>query len=188
MSQNQNISPALIERFEKIYESSYSRLYNFVKHYVWNEDAIKDVLQECYIRLWENLLSIKDDEKLMPLLRTYAMNITIDTVRKKSKEMERAIIYHAQQSDPAAADASLNLREALRLYQEAVNGLPPQQRKVFQLAREKGLSYQEISGLLNISTHTIKRHMQEAQRTLRSKFPAETLSILLILTQWHGGS
>lgn len=59
-------------------------------------------------------------------------------------------------------------------------------RKVFQLIREQGLSHQEAAEILNISTHTIKRHMQEALRTLRSKFPAETLSLLLILSQWRG--
>ncbi len=181
MSHYQNIAPAPIERFEKIYESSYSRLYNFVKHYIWSEDAVKDVLQECYIRVWENLSAITDDEKLMPLLRTYATNITIDMVRKKSKEMERAIIYHAQQSDPAAADASMNLRELLRIYHEAVSGLPPQQRKIFQLIREKGLSYREISAELDISPNTVKRHMHEALRALRSKFPSEILLLLMLL-------
>lgn len=184
MIQDQNIPSSLIDRFEKIYEASYSKLYNFTKYYVWGDDAVKDVLQECYIRLWENLSTVKDDEKLMPLLRKYAMNITIDAVRKKSKEFERAAIYHSQQSPASMADAGLNMREAIRLYREAVDALPPRQKEVFLLNREKGLSYQEISGELNISTHTIKRHMNEALNTLRTKFPAETLTVLFLLV--HG--
>lgn len=186
MPHNQNISSSLIERFEKIYESSYFKLYSFVKYYTWSEDTVKDVLQECYIRLWENLPSVQDDEKLMPLLRTYAMNITIDAVRKKGRELERAAIYHSRQPEAPSADEGLYLRELLLQYRQAVNNLPSQQRKVFQLIREQGLSHEEAAEILNISTHTIKRHMQEALRTLRSKFPVETLSLLLILSQWRG--
>jgi len=184
MSHSPNISPSLIYRFEKIYEATYFKLYAFAKYHVWNEDAVKDVLQECYIRLWENLDTVKDDEKIMPLLRTYAMHVTIDAVRKKAKELERATIYHSQQSPAAAADEELNMRETIRLYREAVDALPSRQRDVFILTRERGLSQQEISEQLNISTHTIKRHMGEALNTLRSKFPAETLTLLFLLV--HG--
>jgi len=169
------------DRFEKIYVSTYSRLYSFVKYYVWGDDAVKDVLQECYIRLWENLATVKDDKKILPLLRTYATNITIDAVRKKSKELERAIIYYSQRESTSAADEPLNSREVLEIYRQAVNALPSQQRKVFQMVREDGLSHQEVSEQLNISTHTIKRHMQEALHTLRGKFPAGTLPLLLLL-------
>src|ERR1700759_2368921 len=104
MPEDHDISSSLIERFEKIYEATYPKLYGFASYYVWGEDAIKDVLQECYIRLWENLETIKDDEKIMPLLRKYTTNITIDAVRKKAKEFERAAIYHSQQSPASASD------------------------------------------------------------------------------------
>jgi RNA polymerase sigma-70 factor (family 1) len=185
MPHDHNIpSASSITRFEKIYETTYSKLFGFVKYYVWSDDAVKDVLQEAYIRLWENLPQLKDDDKLMPMLRTYAMNITIDEVRKKAREIERAAVYHSQQSAAPGADATLNMREALRLYREAVDALPPRQRDIFRMSREKGLSYQEISEQLHISTHTIKRHMQEALHTLRTRFPAETLSVLLILSRW----
>jgi RNA polymerase sigma-70 factor (family 1) len=184
MPQDQNTLSSSINRFEKIYEATYSKLFSFVKYYVWSEDTVKDVLQECYIRLWENLPGIKDDDRVMPLLRTYAMNVTIDAVRKKAKEIERAAVYHSQQGPAAAADEGLNMREALRLYRAAIEALPPRQRDIFKMSREKGLSYREISEQLHISTHTIKRHMQEALHTLRSKFPAETLTVLLILTKW----
>jgi RNA polymerase sigma-70 factor (ECF subfamily) len=184
MPHDQNISSSLISRFEKIYEATYFKLYGFAKYYVWSEDAVKDVLQECYIRLWENLPAVKDDEKIMPLLRRYVITITIDAVRKKAKEFERATVFHSQQSPAATADESLNMRETIRLYREAVDALPPRQRDVFILTREKGLSQQEISEQLNISTHTIKRHMGEALQTLRTKFPAETLSLLFLLV--HG--
>jgi RNA polymerase sigma factor (sigma-70 family) len=185
MPHNQNDIPtaSLVDRFEKIYASTYSGLYSFVQYYVWSDVSVKDVLQECYIRLWENLSEIKDDEKLMPMLRTYAMNLTIDAVRKKARDIEKAAVFHSRQAPVPAADEGLKMREALRLYREAVAALPPRQRTVYTLSREKGLSYQEISEQLGISTNTIKRHMQEATHTLRSKFPAEILSLLIIISR-----
>ncbi|MBN9384151.1 MAG: sigma-70 family RNA polymerase sigma factor [Chitinophagaceae bacterium] len=186
MPENVSSPPtALVRRFEKIYSDTYYKLYGFVKHYVWDEDAIKDVLQECYVRLWQNMEKVQDDEKILPLLRTYAMHITIDVVRKTAKELKRAGIYHSRQSQPATADEGLHIQEAMRLYKEAVNALPPRQKMVFELVREKGLTYREISDQLNISTHTLKRHMNEALHTLRSRFPPEMLTMVWLFMSLH---
>lgn len=176
-------SSSLAGRFEKIYSATYPKLYSFVKYYAWNEDAVKDVLQECYIRLWEHLPSLKDDEKIMPLLRTYAMRITIDAVRRHARDMERAAAYSIQQPHSCTADEGLYEREIMQLYRNAIATLPPQQRTVFLLAREEKLSYVEIAQKLNLSTYTVKRHMSEALRSLRSRIPVDKLPVVLIVIE-----
>lgn len=173
---NQSASSPL-QRFEEIYATTHDRLNFFVKRYVWSDAAAKDVLQECYIRLWEKMAELKDDEKLLPLLRTIALRITIDQVRKNARDLYRAEVFHAAQPVVTAADEGLNFREVMQRYQDAVSGLPLQQRKVFQMHKEEGLSYQDIARELEISPHTVKRHMSEALQTLRTQLSPEVMTL-----------
>lgn len=53
----------LIERFENIYAATYYKLYHFIIKYVRDEASVKDVLQESYIRLWENSALYKTMKK-----------------------------------------------------------------------------------------------------------------------------
>lgn len=73
----------------------------------------------------------------------------------------------------------------MKQYQIAINALPFQQRQVFGLVRERGLSHQETADKLEISIHTVKRHLSEAMKTLRTKIPEHTLTGILIVSEIH---
>jgi RNA polymerase sigma-70 factor (ECF subfamily) len=51
--------------------------------------------------------------------------------------------------------------------EEAIEKLPPQQRQIYKLSREEGLSQEEISAKLQISVNTIKQHMNRALKFIR---------------------
>jgi RNA polymerase sigma-70 factor (ECF subfamily) len=58
--------------------------------------------------------------------------------------------------------------ELQRLAAAAVSRLPERRREVFRLAREEGLSYQEIADILGLSTQTVANHMSLALADLRT--------------------
>ncbi len=178
-----NLSSA--DRFEQIYADTYYKLFGFVQRYLKDQQAVKDILQECYIRLWEKMGTIRDDEKIMPMLRTWAINATINAVRKDARDRERAYIWQERQERTCTADSALYINEAMIQYRAAINGLPLQQRLVFNLTKEEGLSQQETAETLQISIHTVKRHLAEAMRTLRAKIPENTLAGILIVAATH---
>ena len=174
------------ERFDRIYSTTYDRLYSFVKRYAWSDSSTQDVLQECYLRLWEKMAEVRDDEKLMPMLRTIALRITIDSVRKKARELSRAEAFHAGQDKITTADERLHLQEIMARYRAAVDGLPIQQQKVFRMHREEGLSHGDVARELGISPHTVKRHMNEALHTLRSQLNPEMMALVGLILASKG--
>lgn len=182
LSTSSTETSSLVYRFEMIYADTYGRLYGFVKRYLKDQQAVKDVLQDCYIRLWERMETVTDDEKILPMLKTWAINATTDAVRKNAKDMERAYIWQSNQEKICAADDRLYLSETMRQYHYAKESLPSQQRQVFRLVREEGLSQQQAADKLKISIHTVKRHLSEALRTLRTKMPENALKAILIVT------
>lgn len=170
------------ERFERIYANTYYKLYGFAKRYLKDQEAIKDVLQECYIRLWEKMETVDGDEKILPMLRSWIINATIDCLRKNSKDRARAYTWLENQEKICMTEDALHTLEGLQRYRKIIAGLPPQQRLVFSLAKEEGLSHKEIAERLQISVHTIKRHLSEAMRTISTKVPENTLTGILLVT------
>jgi RNA polymerase sigma-70 factor (ECF subfamily) len=170
-------------RFEAIFLATKGRLYNFVKKHIKGHDAIEDIVQQCYIRLWEKLDDCYDDENILPLLSTYASRAIIDAIRKEARMLLREKLFSEQLGSGSRADEGLYVKELQDQLQHAVNALPPQKRTIYTLRRELGLSHKEISAQLQISHHTVERHMNEALRLLRKQFKTEHLILLALLAE-----
>jgi len=59
--------------------------------------------------------------------------------------------------------------ERERLLNEAVANLPSQQQRVFRLARQEGLSRDQIANELQISPNTVRNHLADAIKTIKSR-------------------
>jgi RNA polymerase sigma-70 factor (ECF subfamily) len=55
-----------------------------------------------------------------------------------------------------------------QLLRDALSRLSPQRRLVFQLSRDRGLNHEEIAQQLHLSRNTVKNHLVEALRFIRS--------------------
>lgn len=181
MSHPRDSDPLLVERFEKIYFSTSDRLIAFVKKNTPQKESVDDIVQECYIILWNKLSSLQDDDKVINLLRTIARNMIVDALRKAGREYFRANVFYDQQETIKLTEDDLHMKEVMLFYRKAVDSLPPKRREIYKLVKEDGHSHQEIAAALNISTNTIERQINEAMRTLRTKFTADKILFAIIL-------
>lgn len=172
---------ALKARYEKMYFLTKDRLISFVKYTIKDTAVADDIVQECYIRLWENMDKVRDDEAIINLLRKYAHNRIIDHVRKVAREAVRNHAYQLQQTASCTADEQLLLKEIVQEYDDVIEALPPKRRAIYRLVKEEGLSHREIAAQLNISTNTIEKHINEAMWTLRTHFTPDRLSAIVPL-------
>lgn len=171
-----------IEKFEGIYFRTRTLMYAYIQKFVPVEDSqTEDVLQECYIRLWENLDQITVTSDPIALLRTYAINFSINHLKKIAKQKLRERAYSAALNSITDAETEMEHRSTVKEYRRILDNMPPQRRIVFQLVKENNFSYKEISQKLGISTKTIERHVNEALRTLRNKIPTEQIPAIIIL-------
>lgn len=163
-----SLSPARGKEFNAIYHATHGRLYNTFLKLTKDETLVQDILQQCYIRLWENWEKIADKTDIYPLLFTYARNIFIDELRKiKSR---KAMLQNVDSSEEISVSSHEHyiLKERLATVRSAVNSMPPRRREVYRLALEEGLSRRNIAEQLSLSPNTIDCHLQEAMKTLRS--------------------
>jgi RNA polymerase sigma-70 factor (ECF subfamily) len=154
-------------RYEKMYFLTKDRLIGFVKYAVQDTAVADDIVQDCYIRLWENMDNVVDDDTVISLLRTYARHRIIDHIRKSARDALRNTTYQLLQPACCSSDDLLLLKDITRQYDAVVKALPPKRRAVYRLVKEEGLSHKEIAARLNISTNTIEKHINEAMGALR---------------------
>jgi RNA polymerase sigma-70 factor (ECF subfamily) len=72
--------------------------------------------------------------------------------------------------DGMTVERQLQQKDLLSLLDEAVNGLPPQQRIAFRLAHQSGLGVNDIGMAMGISRNSVRTHLARALHTLRGQF------------------
>jgi RNA polymerase sigma-70 factor (ECF subfamily) len=155
--------------FDQLFEATKDKLYAFVLKHTRDKHQTEDILQHCYMKLWEHIDGV-DVTRIDNLLFTYARHAVIDQVRK----MQASIITFKEVMDDQVAhepatENGLNDAERSRQVLALVNKMPPKRKQVFVLVREYGMSYDEVAERLGISKLTIKKHMNEALRFLREE-------------------
>ena len=164
-----SLSPAKRKQFNTIYHATHGKLFNTLLKLTKDEALVKDILQQCYLKLWENWEKIADKQDIYPLLFTYSRNIFIDEFRKiKARKTLLQNISHTNEDSTSSEEDHYILKECLATVHNAIKHMPARRREVYELALEEGLSRRNIAELLSLSPNTIDCHLQEAIKTLRT--------------------
>lgn len=130
-------------------------------------DATKDLVQEIFMKLWmkrENLAAV---ENVSSYLFTIVYRQVYHHFRKLA--LEKKLVDRLPVLEPVdTTSETVLLRELKKRISHAVGQLPPQQKAVFSLVREEGLSRTEIADQLKISPNTVKNHLATALKSIRS--------------------
>jgi RNA polymerase sigma-70 factor (ECF subfamily) len=102
-------------------------------------------------------------------------------LRRKKVESAYTEIYKLVYTEQLefSAHESLLAKELEENIAQAVNKLPAECRKVFELSRIEGLKYREIADTLHISVKTVEAQMSKALKSLRLEL-SDYLTLLII--------
>ena len=163
-----------------IYKKYWEQLYLSAYHVLKDSQACEDIIQELFIKLWNNRYSITINVSLKAYL--YAC-IRYEVYRQIKTGMLRGGIYDdvlERIHTPAAYD-NIEYKELTEQVSSVVNTLPDKCREVYKLSREECLSHKEIASQLNISTKTVENHLTKALRQLRTSIGSVFLLQILFL-------
>jgi RNA polymerase sigma-70 factor (ECF subfamily) len=127
----------------------------------------EDMAQEAFLKAWINLTTFRAQSSLRNWLYRIAINATLDVLRRKPEEAledEEAQLLPDQADGPEAAVIG---KERAVLFQQAVQSLPYAARSVLVLREYGGLSYQEISSVLDVPVGTVMSRLNYARNRLR---------------------
>ncbi len=156
--------------FDTIYEKYCRRLFGFVVRYVKLESDAEEIVQDVFVKIWENRERIDAYSSFDSYLFTISYNSAISLLRKRiheKKYLEHLRYVQQEYSAPELTD-ELYFNELNRTIQSLLAELTPRQKEIYRLSREEGLTHDEIAKKLGISINTVKNHMVSVLSFLRS--------------------
>ena len=116
-------------------------------------------------------------------LFTISKNTILNYFRKKANEQSyiEYIVKNTSLTYNKSSD-ELEYEELLVEANKIIDQLPPRQKEVYRLSREKGLKNEEIAQKLNISKKTVENQVTLAMKFLRGKLDSKELHVLLFIS------
>jgi len=154
--------------FRILFEQHRKRVYTYALKIVKSEVYAEEILHDVFIKIWQHK-SITEIENLESFLRTVTKNTTLKVLRRIKLEVRvNDELGHTWQEIHNETEDAILLKETAQILSQGINLLSPQQKQVYLLCREEGLKYADVAQRLSISTETVKTHMKQALKFLRT--------------------
>lgn len=159
------------ESFEKIFNLYSKSLFRFSLSYLGSKEAAEDVVQEVFLKIWNNRKEIK----LGTSFKSYLFTITLNSIRKhfnklsRSNELKHDILYDFSENKPGF-DGHPGYQELLDKLDDLIKQMPEKRKEAFVKKKIEGKSLKEISEELGVSTKTVEYHITEAMKFLKTEF------------------
>ena len=154
--------------FSEIFRQHEHRLYSLVLCLTKSDQGAKDIIQEVFLKLWDQRTSLHTIQNMEAWLYRVTENKVIDYLRKISADSRlKKIMWDHLQQIADESEQYLAAKEYNQIIQKAIDQLPPQRRLIYQLNKEGGLNYQQIAEELDISKHTVKNQLFTAVQSIR---------------------
>ena len=156
---------------ELLYRRHAAKLYAVCIQYSGNDEEARDILQEGFIKIFENLIHYKHEGSFEGWMRRIIVNTALEHYRSKHNlyRVDDIDMIPEQDAEPDSEDyAGLEAVDLLDIIRE----LPPKYRMVFNLFAIEGYSHKEISAMVNISEGTSKSNLSRARGILQRRVSA----------------
>lgn len=167
--------------FKTIYEKYYSELFKYGCYFSNDEDLVKDCIQDLFINLYNYRLKLKLTDKIRPyLISSFKRNI-FNKLRSESEEKKRQLRIDSLSFDYSfPEETSENDDNKIALLQNAMNELTARQREAIYLKYVTGLSYEELSAVMNLSYQASRNLICHGMERLRKVISNKALFLLSI--------
>lgn len=163
--------------FHTIFVAYYPALCEYASFFVPDSDA-EDLVQEFMVRLWENRAMLLVDASLKAYLFAGVRNRCLNAIRnRRCKRTIQTFLYERMQGlfdDPS----DLFLADTTERIARAIDELPDNTRRIFEMSRFQDLPNREIADRLHVSVKTVEYHISQALKILRVKLKDYLCTIL----------
>jgi RNA polymerase sigma-70 factor, ECF subfamily len=167
--------------FEDTFEKYYAPLCRYAYSIIRDMSDAEDVVQKVYFKLWNKREELFIQSSISSYLYRMVHNDSINYVREKTSHLEHNYNYISNfENEDNSTSQEVERSELRTTIDAAINSLPEQCRKVFEMSRLQQLSHNEIALRLNISNKTVENHISKALKLLRENLK-NLLTVLIIL-------
>lgn len=162
LSGNTEAFSEIVARYKKLV---YSVVYNIIN----DKQEANDIAQEVFIRIFKSLNRYNPEFKFSTWSVKITTNYCLDVLRKKKVDFVPIEEIADVSSNIDTPEGKYIEKEQSKHIQEAIAQLPEKYRVPIVLFHQNGLSYEEITKVLNEPMSIIKNRLYRARLMLRDK-------------------
>jgi len=163
--------------FERLADLYKNALYNFVYRYIGDMPAAEEVTQEVFLRIYRAAPKFKviENTKVSTWIFKIAYNLSMNELKRRKRYL-RLLNDHAgkkEMPDRTQALESIENRELMEAVISELSLIPENQKAALLLRINQGLSYREISEVLDVSVSGVEMLIFRARRHLKQHINRE---------------
>ncbi|HEY6971515.1 MAG TPA: sigma-70 family RNA polymerase sigma factor [Candidatus Angelobacter sp.] len=168
-----------LEAFSDLVKRYDRNIFRIAQHITHNEDDAQDVVQEAFLKAYQNLNQFQGNSKFYTWLVRIAVNEALMKLRRRRTDRTVSIDEDVETEEGSmpreVADWSPNPEqlygqsELSDILKKTIQGLPPGFRTVFVLRDVEGLSTEETAEMLDLSIPAVKSRLLRARLQLRER-------------------
>ena len=172
----------LYRKFESVFKEHYNSLANYALSILKNEHDAEDVVQDLFIRIWQNTPEVIESPQVKYYLLTAVRNGCISHIRKQAgKTFVQPEDVHLHEAEEEKKEA---VEDLAIIANRAMEQLPPQCQLIFRLSRFGKLTYQQIADELGLSVKTVENQMGKALKMMREYARKHKVYISILAAWW----
>lgn len=162
--------------YKELFDLYYIPLSIYSLKYCDSFELAEDIVQDLFIKFWDQKLYLKLDEAISPYLFKSVKNNTIQAAKRQNRYFFEDIEDQVDVLlDEEHLDLELLEQEKIKLYKE-IEALPLKSKEVFKAIVLENRKYKDVALELGISVNTVKTHYSRALKQLRN-----SLDIIIVL-------
>jgi RNA polymerase sigma-70 factor (ECF subfamily) len=156
--------------FAEFIERYKNRLYNFVFRIIPEKETAEDILQDTFLRVYNQRKNYSPDFALSTWVYTIALNLVRSELRKRKLRKYLSLDFLKEENDIELPDmVNPEPGKLMPLLDKAIKGLPEEYRTAFVLCDIERLPYNDIAEIMRVPVGTVKSRINRARSMLREK-------------------
>lgn len=179
--------------YEELFKQTFPRMLGYCRLFIQDQDQRNDLVQECFVNLWEKRQIIDPRQSVESLLfvmlrnrcLNYLRNQKNDLIDKSFNALEENEIQHLYQLDFTGREEKSLEEQLIEAIRESVEELSEKRKLVFIKTKFEGKRNKDVADELGISVKAVEKHLHQAKEQIRQemlvKFPLLSILITLIM-------
>ena len=169
------------DSFRYLFDKYRNKIYSLSMYLTHSEYISEEITQEVFMKIWVNRKQLEGVEFFNAYLRTIASHVASNYLKRLANEkIILQKIANESEHSSETTDNTIIYNEYQAILEQAIQSLPPQQKKVYILSRHEGLKLDDIAKMMNLSPYTVKEYMKNALHTIR-KFVGGRIELAIII-------
>ena len=168
-----------MEAFDQIFKKYGDRLFAFALSYLKSKEETEGLIQDVFLKVWENRNKLKKESSLKSYLFTIAYHNMCQIFRKKQIHKKYLEETHINVNDSFNLEDELEYKATIDTVDKLIEQLPEKQRIIFIKSRKEGKSTKEIAEEMNLAPGTVDNQISLALKFLRKNLSQNNFALLL---------